>query len=567
MDLLSGMIAANAPIGRQDPVGSYATGVKAAATNRQQQLENEKNRYVLDLQYKMQDVINKSVDDAGNLDYDKLGLEGRKAGMSQHTIDYMIKTLPATWEAAQKATTAKSQIGAVAPKTEQELVGATKPSWRSKPAKDKSTSTLAVATPTVAQAPAKSPVPAEVAPPVDHTGGSVEEGRLPPMEGDYVSPDQREYANQEGGQVVVTAPAPEEAPAPAPEPVAEPSAPQNVFAIANQADVTSPENQAGTSQVVDASQRKAPLSYADLPADTKKMLFRAYGQESKIGRDAKVTDDTAVQAAIENDYQKAMAAVGPIPTRAMFLSPDKGFDVGAYNRAIGEYNTAVNAAEQKWRQDMGAKYGTQLAQQLQLQANTRATQAAGREATDFAQKQSEIIKYRGQGYDANTSNLEQVRTVESQMRGFDLAIDEAKRLENFKGSDSDFNLALQAILQHPKLAEGITSLSADEGFMANLAKKKTLTEIASKTGVPVTDMIKELLLNRTVGSMDNPTRARAVRILVETIKETGIAAAQREGLMRKGWRNQPAKAPKASQGESKRLPGETLADYFRRTRK
>lgn len=181
MDFTQGILAANKPIGEFDPIGSMQKSQKNIADITQQNTANEKSRYELDLTYKLQDAINNSLDADGNPDFKKLAVEGQKRGIAPSVIQYAISTLPAQWEALQKTAQAKRGVAVAAPEASTAIQGAlgAQPaqvapaapeappaptqSWRNRPKGMTQDSQTAVARPVLeepaAPAPAEAPAP------------------------------------------------------------------------------------------------------------------------------------------------------------------------------------------------------------------------------------------------------------------------------------------------------------------------------------------------------------------------------------------------------------------------
>lgn len=182
MDFTQGILAANKPIGEFDPIGSMQKSQKNIAEITQQNTANEKSRYELDLTYKLQDAINSSLDANGNPDFKKLAVEGQKRGIAPSVIQYAISTLPAQWEALQKTAQAKRGLAVASPEASSAVQGAlaTQPAqapqaapsapvaapapdtsnWRDRPRGMKQDSQTSVARPILGE-PAETPAPTE----------------------------------------------------------------------------------------------------------------------------------------------------------------------------------------------------------------------------------------------------------------------------------------------------------------------------------------------------------------------------------------------------------------------
>ena len=144
MDLLNGLIQANAPISQQDATGNYISGVNAGQIAAKQKMENENAKYQQDLTLRLQKTIQQSLKPDGSIDYDLLARNGAANGISPQTIDYMTKQLPTQWKSLADTAQAKMQLQMQSPtgfQQAQQNVNAPNQSWSNQPAKASQSST------------------------------------------------------------------------------------------------------------------------------------------------------------------------------------------------------------------------------------------------------------------------------------------------------------------------------------------------------------------------------------------------------------------------------------------
>jgi hypothetical protein len=286
-----------------------------------------------------------------------------------------------------------------------------------------------------------------------------------------------------------------------------------------------------------------------------------------------------VQNFLESQWRSYKSSV-PVPDKNMAVDPVKGFDPSAWAKIKADYKAKLAEKELSFYQDFGKKYGEQLAQKLQLESNERAAQANAREQTNFGQVQDEVQTARSQGFrNVNASNVGDFRTVKSeydalqnargQIQGLREGV-KAGKYNSELGKDT-FNSEINAITTRLKVAENINSLAADENFESSMRKTKSLGQVISESGG-----FKDFLLqNAKNGFAGLPAEQRLD--IVEKMYEHAMAAGNvkskldnfRGTASAKEERAKPAKAPKASTSSTspERLPGESFADFLRRTRK
>jgi hypothetical protein len=560
MDLASGLIASNEPMSRSNPMGAFVQGARARPEVESARTKAEQERYQLDLQYKLQDAINRSIDDKGDIDYNALARHGAALGIAAPALDYAIKTLPEQWDAVRKAAQAKNTTQAiVSPESAEAINQAAKPSWRTQPAKPRSS--LSPAAPPE-KAPEAAPVAPTTQPITDATVGTraPQQALLPPPEGDR--PD-----TGEGGVVRVTA-APPAAPI-----ESVPEAPPTLLGAAQVATVGEADSSGDYESTAPIN---APIVFSALAPATKQKMAAALVQAGQVG--AQPTDED-VQNFLESQWRSYKSSV-PVPDKNMAVDPVKGFDPSAWAKIKADYKAKLAEKELSFYQDFGKKYGEQLAQKLQLESNERAAQANAREQTNFGQVQDEVQTARSQGFrNVNASNVGDFRTVKSeydalqnargQIQGLREGV-KAGKYNSELGKDT-FNSEINAITTRLKVAENINSLAADENFESSMRKTKSLGQVISESGG-----FKDFLLqNAKNGFAGLPAEQRLD--IVEKMYEHAMAAGNvkskldnfRGTASAKEERAKPAKAPKASTSSTspERLPGESFADFLRRTRK
>lgn len=133
MDLLNGLISANAPISQQNAVGSYIEGNTAGQTAAKTKIENENALYQQNLQLRLQKSIQDSVNHNGSLNYNLLAINGAKNGIAPQMLDYMIKTLPAQWESLAKTAQSKMLLRTNAPSGYNEIQKEVNTKWSNQP--------------------------------------------------------------------------------------------------------------------------------------------------------------------------------------------------------------------------------------------------------------------------------------------------------------------------------------------------------------------------------------------------------------------------------------------------
>ena len=556
MDLASGLISSNEPMSRSNPMGAFVQGARARPEVESARTKAEQERYQLDLQYKLQEAINKSIDDKGDIDYNALARHGAALGIAAPALDYAIKTLPEQWDAVRKAAQAKNTTQAiVSPESAEAINQAAKPSWRTQPAKPRSS--LSPAAPPVDAAPA---VPATR--PITDASVSTQapqQALLPPPEGDR--PDLGE-----GGVVRVTAPAPVEE---------VPEVPPTLLGAAQVATVDGADD---FDAAYDATAPvNAPIVFSALAPATKQKMAAALVQAGQVG--AKPTDED-VQNFLESQWRSYKSSV-PVPDKNMAVDPVKGFDPSAWAKIKADYKAKLAEKELSFYQDFGKKYGEQLAQKLQLEANERAAMANVREQTSFGQVQDEVQSARSQGYkNVNAANVGEFRTVKSDFDALENARGQLQSLRdgvkagkyNSEIGKDTFNSEINAITTRLKVAENINSLAADENFESSMRKTKSLGQVIGESG-GVKDFLLKNAQNGFAGLLPNQ-RLDILEKMYEHAMAAGNVKSKLDNVRgtasAKEERAKPAKAPKAPKASTQlppRLPGESMTTYLRRIRK
>jgi len=553
MDLASGLISSNEPMSRSNPMGAFVQGARARPEVESARTKAEQERYQLDLRYKLQEAINKSIDDKGDIDYNALARHGASLGIAAPALDYAIKTLPEQWDAVRKAAQAKNTTQAiVSPESAEAINQAAKPSWRTQPAKPRSS--LSPAAPPVDAAPV---VPATR--PITDASVSTQapqQALLPPPEGDR--PDLGD-----GGVVRVTAPAPVE------------EVPEVTPTLLGAAQVATVDGADDFDAAYDATAPvNAPIVFSALAPATKQKMAAALVQAGQVG--AKPTDED-VQNFLETQWRSYKSSV-PVPDKNMAVDPVKGFDPSAWAKIKADYKAKLAEKELSFYQDFGKKYGEQLAQKLQLDANERATMANAREQTSFGQVQDEVQSARSQGYkNVNAGNVGDFRTVKSDYDALENARGQLQSLRdgvkagkyNSEIGKDTFNSEINAITTRLKVAENINSLAADENFESSMRKTKSLGQVIGESGG-----VKDFLLKNAQNGFAGLLPDQRIDLL-EKMYEHAMAAGNVKSKLdnfrgtpsAKEERAKPAKAPKASTQLPPRLPGESMTTYLRRIRK
>lgn len=555
MDLASGLISSNEPMSRSNPMGAFMQGARARPEVESARTKAEQERYQLDLQYKLQEAINKSIDDKGDIDYNALARHGASLGIAAPALDYAIKTLPEQWDAVRKAAQAKNTTQAiVSPESAEAINQAAKPSWRTQPAKPRSS--LSPAAPPVDAAPA---VPATR--PITDASVSTQapqQALLPPPEGDR--PDLGE-----GGVVRVTAPAPVE------------EVPEVTPTLLGAAQVATVGGADDFDAAYDsAAPLNAPIVFSALAPATKQKMAAALVQAGQVG--AKPTDED-VQNFLETQWRSYKSSV-PVPDKNMAVDPVKGFDPSAWAKIKADYKAKLAEKELSFYQDFGKKYGEQLAQKLQLEANERATMANMREQTSFGQVQDEVQSARSQGYkNVNAGNVGDFRSVKSDFDALENARGQLQSLRdgvkagkyNSEIGKDTFNSEINAITTRLKVAENINSLAADENFESSMRKTKSLGQVIGESG-GVKDFLLKNAQNGFAGLLPNQ-RLDILEKMYEHAMAAGNVKSKLDnfrGKTAKEEREQPAKV-KENTNTGKQLPprkpGESMTAYLRRIRK
>jgi hypothetical protein len=306
-------------------------------------------------------------------------------------------------------------------------------------------------------------------------------------------------------------------------------------------------------------------------------MAAALVQAGQVG--AKPTDED-VQNFLETQWRSYKSSV-PVPDKNMAVDPVKGFDPSAWAKIKADYKAKLAEKELSFYQDFGKKYGEQLAQKLQLDANERATMANAREQTSFGQVQDEVQSARSQGYkNVNAGNVGDFRTVKSDYDALENARGQLQSLRdgvkagkyNSEIGKDTFNSEINAITTRLKVAENINSLAADENFESSMRKTKSLGQVIGESGG-----VKDFLLKNAQNGFAGLLPDQRIDLL-EKMYEHAMAAGNVKSKLdnfrgtpsAKEERAKPAKAPKAPKASTQlppRLPGESMTTYLRRIRK
>lgn len=410
MDMMQGLISANAPIGQQDVMGGYLQGQKAAVDVNKTRAETagleqdvRVKKYQQDLTEKLQAAIHQSVDPtSGDIDPTKFKTNAHALGVDPQAIDYAYKDIMRIWTTARDVAKNKRDVENMTKGGTKEVTDAANPTgtnWSTQPAK-----TVPVATDrgSLAAPPATS-TPKKAGP---TTMSDVEADKTGFLTPDMTQPDSGyrtttstvEGQGQSASSTTLTAgslPVPD-----APEPPK--PTPSVVEAIGNmQVAGEETDKEKGITEAVN------PLKIADLSMDTQDRMLAAMRQEGTLPPwNAKKADGTPMtradyialaQAAQDELFKRGQAASVVVPTKSMFFDKEGNYDQGAYERAKAEYPAKQAAATQAYMDEIGKKYGSNLAQELQLASNRRAE-------TQLATEQGRIASA-GQAVEESTKNI------------------------------------------------------------------------------------------------------------------------------------------------------------------
>ena len=441
MDLLNGLISANAPISQQNAVGSYIEGNQSGQTAAKSKIENENSLYQQNLQVRLQKSIQESVNPDGSLNYDLLAKTGAKNGIAPQMLDYMTKALPAQWDSLAKTAQSKMLLRTNSPSGYQAIQTDVNTDWSNQPAKTTQpaqSSTKAVAVPggnssaTASDGAVNDPnadngttsesytylTPDEKYTskyPIKNVDGQIvnsgSQAELAADKSGFVTPDMLQSnqittggnAVSEGnGQVNVG------------------GSTLNPNAVAN--DTLSPDISTETAPNIDANYDKQlqPVDNSQNTNSTNpfdiankmdvigmsQMLGQGGGVGGGNGSYFQVTEGTtsdalnAIRTNLErnanlpkgasldviNQYLKAQqdkdyAAVGPAP---MLLPNAEGrYDYNDYGKRMQEWQKNLSKVSSDWAEKYGKEYADQLSQQISKDTNDRAELQLKNDATKY----------------------------------------------------------------------------------------------------------------------------------------------------------------------------------------
>lgn len=121
MDLLSGLVTANAPISQQNGVGSFIEGNTAGQAATKARIENENAQYQQDLTTRMQKAISNSVNPDGSINFKLLAKNGAAEGIAPQMQKQMADILTQQWDSIAKTAQSKMQLRQQAPQGYQQL--------------------------------------------------------------------------------------------------------------------------------------------------------------------------------------------------------------------------------------------------------------------------------------------------------------------------------------------------------------------------------------------------------------------------------------------------------------
>lgn len=520
MDLTTGLLKSNEVISQADPTGKYITGFNAGQVARSNATKNEKDRWELDNQEKLQKAIAMSVDASNNLVPDLLLKNGHAMGIDQQVLDHAVKFLPAQWESVRKTAQEKNTLSAVnTPMAEQTAASVAGQGDKAASAASQSSSNaVAVPAATTAAPPAQSSTAQPPAP----WASRYRQPMLAPMPGDMVVPT---TPMGEGSTVDATTPIPVD----------------NDNRNLGESRVTGQYNQDGTPvnpnksifqianevpaepmPAVPAEPIVNPIQLANLGSDEQKQIMTGMQQAGLLPAGATVAQ---AQAAADADMGQIMAQVVP-PNKKMFIGQDGQFDVGAYNKALAEYPAKQAKALDDVKSKYGKYYSDMLAQNIAVQGNERAAQANTRQQTEFDQVQAVVEDAHAKGYKGVTPR--NVSTFQEVMGLYNALNNTKKELETLKTkgpklTDDQFNATFSGIITTLKGAEGINSLAADEKFMATMRENKTFGSIARNAKDP-----KDFFRLASQNAYGRQTRGEQIGVAEELV-DAVLAAGQVKG--------------------------------------
>lgn len=588
MDMMQGLINANAPIGQQDVMGGFLQGQKASTDVRKTLAETagldqdaRAKKYQQDLTEKLQQAIHQSVDPtSGKIDPDKFKVAAHTLGVDPQAIDYAYKDIEKQWETARKVALAKQSVSAVTEGGAKQVQDAGNPTgnkWASKPASS-DRGTLS------APAPTSTPEPKTAGP---TTMEDVEKDKTGFLTPDMVAPTPSGYkittTGVEGqGQSASDAQLQPVAPPETSMPAEAPHVPGVIEAIGNM----QVAGDGDTTKKFAAATN--PLKIADLSVDTQDRLLAAMRQEGTLPQwNAKKADGTPMKRAdyikLAQDAQDAQFARGQsasvvVPTSKMFIDKEGNFDQGAYERAKAEYPAKQAAATQAYMDEVGKKYGTNLAQELQLASNRRAE-------TQLATEQGKIAS-------AGAAVEESTQNINDQLADYDfkplspLLVQNADAGQKQALKDGAKAFATVAELsrriakekRNPTVAEvnGATNqIMALDGMGSNLSNEQKVSALANRGFLDklyastlgekpaieaIQSAVAQTLMARATGGESLEDMARNTSY----VKLHNQFEGRSKAFAGPGWTRKPAKPAPAAKG---RKAGESMSDYYRRVGK
>lgn len=591
MDMMSGLIASNAPIGQQDVMGNYVKAYKTGIDANKVQAETagveqdtRKKSYQQDLTEKLQKSIHESVDPAtGNINPDKFKIVAHQNGVDPQAIDYALDNILKVWTTAQGVAKAKNAVGAVSETGAQKVQEANTPSgagWSNQPAtRDDRGSLAAPKATSLGQPTSQADVNA------DKTGFLTQDMVQEPKSDYRYATTGVEGEGRSTVSPTLTAQAPEVPDAPAPEVVAQ-GTPGLVSTISG----IQPD--AGTS-VQPKALPTNPIQVAELDPRTQKLLVNSMKQEGRITKDTKMGNYGQIaQDSLNSMYQSYLGTVGNQPTKQMFTDKDGNVDMGAFNRATSEYNAKVASADKSFRDDVAKKYGEQFAQGMTVAANKRAEQASSQSKTGFEQVQDRIANIKGTEFEGGKLGkgitAENVAEVEKNVTSYKRIEGAVKTIQDLKNDPNLDKMTADQLAAKLKnfnttmgQVEGLSTESQretlEEGIRKNPAYADLVRKYAKDAELSITglvDAVKKIGVEKMT-AQDRRTFLDLLGSPAEDALKHGAAvsalrihasAPESKG----GWAGKPAKAGKGAKApEAKpagivRKPGEKLSDFIKR---
>lgn len=566
MDLTTGLLKSNEAISQANPVGNFTAGYASGQTARANAITNEKSRWELDNQEKLQKAISMSVNKKGNLIPWKLSKNGHEMGIDQQVLAHAVEYLPKQWESIRKITAEKNAIKATnAPGAERiekavqdhdDEEGTGDKSWMEGIPED-NTSTQSSSTAT-ATPPAKSWTTRQAGVQTREPAQQIADQTAAPS--GFATPS-KEGATMDATNGMVGNAGLMKLPAPAEE-AAQSEQSENIFQIANDMPAMAPKT-------VEPQPVNSPVKIADLSAEVQRSIKTSMEQSGLLKAGSTIEE---AQAQIDNDVKQIMAKA-VVPTSDQYIGADGLVDIGAYNKAVAEYPAKQAALLDEVKTKYGKMYGDLLAQKIAVEGNARAAEANTRAATQFDQTQSVVSEANKEGYDLVTQdNVGKYQEV----RGAYNALENSKKeIEHIRSiaktlSDDEFNSQFDALMATIKGSEGINSLAGDEALMSNMRKDKTFGQMASESE-GWKDFVKRWNKN-ALSKMTRGERLNSASKLIDAISEAGQVRGKldvyKSSKSEKNWADKPAASSSTSKpaSASAKKPGETTAEYLKRIR-